>query len=156
VRLRLFVTWLALALVAATAVAHDRYGRESRAFLVKEGSLDQACEPSTLSVWADDPEDRDSILAIVHCELPSVVVIAGDACARVSVSFFVQDEGQDGYAVKEHGRFSIDGHVHVQGYSCDTTTALDWFDEGDSRQSLTDRFATALCSLLAPQSEVRK
>lgn len=131
---------------AAESSDVDRPGPRLRTFTTAKGNSSELKGASTVSVWTSEPEDRSIIVQEIRLRLPSVAIVEGDACARAAIQYFVRGEGR-GVPSASAG-FSLDAHVHAQGYGCDTTTALDWEDEGNSRIDMASRFAESFCRLL--------
>ena len=136
----------------------DTFGRERAAFLVGKGSASELVNATTVSVWTSEPTDRAIILGEIRRRLPDVALVEGDSCARADIQYFVQEElapevsslaahAQLGSLAKT-GRLLLNAHVHAQGYSCETTTALTWFDQSKSRRKMAKRFAISLCRLI--------
>jgi hypothetical protein len=136
-------------LVAGCVATVDPFGRKLRTFVMTQGRPAELKGASTVGVWASDSADRTTIVREIRRRLPAVAVIEGDACARADVQYFVQDQNQArGGSGLSSVRFVLDAHVHAQGYSCDTTTALTWYDQANSGQKMAKRFAAAFCQLL--------
>jgi hypothetical protein len=142
----------AVLISALPAVANspvDFVGREMRTFLIKQGSLSEVAGASTVSVWTPDDKTREAIVKRIRGCSPAVAIIRGEACARVSITFHVQERKDEG-PMFGHPRFNADADIQVRGYSCDTTTQLSWYDEGTSSRQLIDRFGRAVCQVLPP------
>jgi hypothetical protein len=142
---------LLLLLISTIAIGPlDLFGREMRVFVVKKGSRSEVAGATTLSVWTADEKTRNAIVKRIRRCYPTVAIIRGDACARASITFHVQDQNTEGITFASRPRLSADADIQVRGYSCDTTTELGWYDQGKTRREVVDRFATAVCQLLQP------